>query len=43
MLEDVDIDNTPIVSIVSLGEKNYENFIVYKDDYVIKPLRKTSN
>ena len=40
MLEDVDVDNILISSMVSSGEKHYKYFTGYKDDdYKIKALR----
>ena len=40
LLEDLDIDNIAIPSMVSPGEKNYKYFILCKDDdYKIKSLQ----
>ena len=40
MLEDLNIDNIQVSSMVYSGEKSYKYFIAYidDDDYIIKPL-----
>ena len=39
LLEDADIDNIQVSSIVSSGEKNYKYFIgyIHNGDYIIDP------
>ena len=42
LLQDVDIDNIQMSSMISSGEKNQKQFIGYKDndDYTIKQLQR---